>query len=373
LNRNLRAWLDISTIVATALASCQALATTRCVASADELTAALLAAQQNTSDSDEIRLRSGRYDAPDGGWRVDVQLRGITIEGGYTDAACATPSLDASLTVLDGGGTVRPLTIDTSFAPQQTATGIIVRGLTIQNGSGDRAGGLKISDAGPIYDGNILVERNIFRNNVASLYQQDNSGGALLAATDGPNFDGTVDLIVRDNLFLGNRAPDGAAAQLFSNNGIDVTNNTVTGNQSTDEMLEARTAFAVFTFSQITYSNNLFWANNRDGLSATYDVRGDNPFRQDLAADLFNNDLEAVLGTPGTDSDNLSVDPRFVVPVSGNFRLDAASPLIDAGTVTPIGDLGPADLDGSARVQGASVDIGAYELTLDRIFVDGFE
>ena len=305
---------------------------------------------------------------------MDVQLRGIVIEGGFTDADCAAQSLDASLTVLDGAGAVRPLTIDTSFGGQQVATGIVIRGMTIENGLGGTVGGLKISDSGPIYNAQILVERNIFRNNVSTQYQEDNSAGALLAATDGSIPDEAF-LLVRDNLFAGNRGRNGAAAMLFSNNAINVVNNTVTGNQSDDTDLAARTTIATFTFSQITYSNNIFWNNNPDGLDDTYDFRGDNPFRADLAADLFNNDLQAVLGTPGTETDNLSVDPQFVDAIAGNFRLDAASPLIDAGIETPLGDLGPADLDGLVRAQGAAVDIGAYEHVheVEGIFFNGFD
>lgn len=51
-----------------------------------------------------------------------------------------------------------------------------------------------------------------------------------------------------------------------------------------------------------------------------------------------------------------SGDPRFVAP--GNFRLADDSPAIDAGIADA---LGPVALDGAARVQGAAVDIGAYE------------
>lgn len=345
-------------------------AATHCVADADEFSAALLAAQQS-SGSDEIRMRTGHYPAPAGGWRTDIQQRGVTIAGGYLDATCQTQSLDASLTVLDGQQAVRPLTIDTSFAAQQVTTTIEISGLTIENGSGDTVGGLKISDSGPIYVGSILVERNIFRNNVAAVYQQDNSAGALLAATDGLTGDGAVYLIVRDNLFTGNRAKDAAAAMLFSNNGIDVTNNTVSGNQSFDNTLATRTTFTSFTFSQITYGNNVFWANNPDNLIGTYDIRGDSPFRIDLAADLFNNDLQAVLGTPGTQSGNLAVDPQFVDAAGGIFRLAPTSPLVDAGIDAPLGGLGAVDLDGLARIRGAHVDIGAYES--DVIFRNGFD
>ena len=349
-------------------------AATFCVATADELTAALSAAQQDTASTDEIRIRTGHYSAPAGGWHVDVAQRGIAIVGGFTDAGCGVEAQDASLTVLDGHQEVRPLTIDTSFVflqnpPLQMIT---VRGLTFENGLGGQVGGLKISDAGPIYPGTILVERNIFRDNVATNYQQDNSAGALLAATDGPDFSGNVFLVVRGNLFSGNRAPDGAAALLFSNNRIDVANNTVSGNQSFDDALTKRTAFATFTLTGIAYSNNIFWANNPDGLDGTFDLRGDNAFRADIGAELFNNDLQAVSGTPKTDSGSKSVDPAFVDAPGGNLRLAAASPLIDAGTDTPAGGLSDADLDGSARVQGAHVDIGAYEFA-DPIFHDGFD
>jgi len=349
--------------------SSDAAAAIHCVADANGLSAALLAAQQS-SGSDEIRVRVGRYLVPAGGWRTDVQQRGVTIAGGYLDAACQTQSLDASLTILDGQHGARPLTIDTSFAGQQTTTAIAVSGLTIENGVGDSVGGLKISDSGPIYSGHILVERNIFRANAASVYQQDNSAGGLLAATDGAVFD-AVYLIVRDNLFAGNRANNAAAAMLFSNNAIDVTNNTVSGNQSFDTSLVSRSTIATFTFGQITYSNNVFWDNNPDALAGTYDLRADNPFRADLDADLLSNDLQAVLGTAGMQVGNLAVDPRFVDAAGGNFRLAPSSPLRDAGTDTPLDGLGAADLDGIARVLGAHVDIGAYEF--DGIFRDGFE
>ena len=363
----------LSAAALTLFAADMAFATTFCVATPDELTAALLAAQQDTAVSDEVRVRVGHFLAPAGGWHVDVQHRGIAIEGGYTDALCQARSLDASLTALDGSNTVRPLTIDTSFAPQQIATGIVVRGLTIENGLGDRAGALKISDAGPIYNGAVLVERNIFRNNASTVYEQDNSAGALLAATDGLDDPSAIYLIVRGNLFVGNRAPDGAAAMLFSNSGIDVTGNTVSGNQSFDTTLTSRSAFATFTFERITYSNNAFWANNPDNLAGTFDLRGNNPFRADLGADLFNNDLQAVSGTPGTQDGNLSIDPAFSAPADGNFRLAAGSQLIDAGIDAPLGGSTATDLDGNARIQGAHVDMGAFESAAVSIFRDGFE
>ena len=109
---------------------------------------------------------------------------------------------------------------------------IEVSGLTFQNGNGfvpfqSSAGGLKVGDPGPIAGGNVLIERNIFQHNVGVAGLAGTAAvGGLLAATDGPS------LIVRDNLFVDNKAPDSAAAYFYSDNAIDVSNNTFAGNQS---------------------------------------------------------------------------------------------------------------------------------------------
>ena len=363
----------------------QAFASTICVSTADELTAALATAQAEKTSSHEIRIHTGHYMAPPGGWHVDVHQSGsLVIAGGFQD--CQTQLPDSSLTSLDGNQIVRPLTIDTSFDQASPFSGgaIAISGLTFENGSGDRAGGLKISDAGPIYNGRILVERNIFRNNVGTAYAQDDSGGALLAATDG-DFTGNVFLIVRDNLFAGNRAPDGAAALLFSNDSIDVNDNTFTGNQTTgivpnDVPLTVHTAVTIFTLTQIVYSNNIFWANNPENVDGTFDLRADSTVRGDLAADLFNNDIQTLHGTPRNQDGNTAVDPGFVGAAHGDFRLVPNSPLVDAGKDDPEGGFAivalhgvatAVDLQGEYRVQGPHHDIGSYES--GTIFRNGFD
>jgi len=64
----------------------------------------------------------------------------------------------------------------------------------------------------------------------------------------------------------------------------------------------------------------------------------------------------------GSGSNNLTgVDPRFVNPAGGDFRLQPGSPAIDAGM-----DLRSAgvttDFEGTPRPQGAGFDIGADEV-----------
>jgi parallel beta-helix repeat protein len=58
-------------------------------------------------------------------------------------------------------------------------------------------------------------------------------------------------------------------------------------------------------------------------------------------------------------SGNITNEPQFFDPTSDNYRLEAGSPCIGAGTSSYIQT--SADLDGNPRISGGAVDIGAYE------------
>ena len=59
-----------------------------------------------------------------------------------------------------------------------------------------------------------------------------------------------------------------------------------------------------------------------------------------------------------TETNRITADPLLVDPALGDFRLQAGSPAIDAGSTNPdVTD----DYVGTSRPQGAGYDLGAYE------------
>lgn len=67
-------------------------------------------------------------------------------------------------------------------------------------------------------------------------------------------------------------------------------------------------------------------------------------------------------GTIGPDGSSLDVEPLFLDPGAGDFRLGSDSPLIDAGNPAALGiDESATDLAGAPRVRDGRRDIGAFE------------
>jgi parallel beta-helix repeat protein len=122
----------------------------------------------------------------------------------------------------------------------------------------------------------------------------------------------------------------GAGVYVMHASDVDVSHNTVYGNARHGIAIEPNAM-------RTTLRNNLVFGNR--------------------AGDLLNRGSATV-----EESNLLGVDPQFVDPSGGNFRLRPGSPALDRGT--PVQWI-TTDLAGTRRPLGGAPDIGAFEGTTD--------
>jgi parallel beta-helix repeat protein len=305
---------------------------TFCVDSSASLRAAL---QTGTGNGQEntVQVVQGTYLTPGQAFSYGNSASlSLNLQGGYAPG-CGSRTLNPNNTILDGQSANIVL-----FIGGAGSSNFLVQGFTIRNGKAsgsDQGGGLHYNQ-GAGSTGTLIVDHNIFVNNSAQQF-----GGGLNGGSD------TGITVIKNNLIIGNSAGvgDGGAA-LTSNGTAHILNNTVSGNSAPTKG-GLRLAASVTG----TISNNIFFGNTNG----------------DLALDsggivLKNNVLGTVVGngSPGPGSGaNITSDPQFAG--GGNFHLRANSPAINAGLNDVPGNLPATDLDGSPRVSGGTVDMGAYE------------
>ena len=98
----------------------------------------------------------------------------------------------------------------------------------------------------------------------------------------------------------------------------------------------------------------------RDNLGGNFSA-GSNPPRD---PEVFYSNVDNLTGASGPSAffgaGNIDLDPLFVDPANGDYRLLPGSPCIDAGNTTLDG-LPLLDIEGLPRVLGAGVDMGPHE------------
>ncbi len=401
-------YITSASLLAALLAAAPAGAAVFCVDGAAQLAAALNIADNN-GQSDEVRLVQGTYG---GSFSYDAnaaEAGDLVLAGGYT-AGCGTRSADASNTVLDAGGAGRTLNLqgrdnadiqvsavtvrggssqlggagldvgrwvnvtieDSIFTGNQTVSGfdgagglnvdrsvtVTIRGNEFSGNTGGKGGGMSLSDpATAIIVGNLVTGN-----------QAEQDGGGIDLDTDGQ-------LVLQNNVVAGNESgEDGAGVnvKLFEaagNGALRMTNNTVTGNTAGQSSGGLDLKMIGDNVSATLY-NNIVYANA--AIPPGRDMSIDNDDEQNgiaAAVTLMSNDFDQsfagfFIELPiAIDPSNLNnVDPMFAG--AGDHHLAAGSPLINAGD-NGAPDLPADDFDGSPRVQGAAVDIGAYEFAAD--------
>lgn len=341
--------------IACAAAAAHAFATTTvCVTNVADFQSALNDATGRT-DTTLIKVARGTYDATAASanglilYSTAADQGQIDVTGGY-NGDCSAQIKNPALTVLDGAGVTGVLRL-------LSVGGLSVRYLTIQNGylsinaSSDNAG--LFVESG---DGSVIVDYNIIRNNAGV-----NQPGLEAIVIDSG---ATSALHVDGNLIVGNNASNQSGAGFIVNEGTGgayITNNTIVNNVSQRTDASAVGGFSMQDgLGSITLSNNIFFGNTTADLYIY------------TSALFIDNDYATLSsGTLATGSaGNVDVDPQFVGAT--NFHLQASSPLLGAGSLTPPGNLPTIDIEGHPRSFDNLVDMGAYERG-DEIYGGSFD
>ncbi len=265
------------------------------------------------------------------------------------------------------GGSCQPRLIDVTFNGNRANSGgamhnsngcnpLVIHGTFRENQAS--IGGAIMNNAAYNGGSGVTLINTVFKGN-----QAGRNGGAIAAEGTYYSYNGATAI---NTLFSGNRAGDSGGAfygEAGTYGGASVTliNTTLSGNSARGG--GALDGFYLHNYGSVSYHliNSIVWGNSNPQISGYSD------FPQ-----IHHSDIEG--GWQG--AGNLNVDPRFVAPIAasfaptttGDYRLQPGSPAIDAGDTSSAGY--DTDPDGNPRVQGAAVDMGAYESQPVLIYVD---
>lgn len=265
---------------------------------------------------------------------------------------CVISSAGANSTIIDGSWPLNDIQQSVvTFRNGEDSTAVL-SGFTITHGSG------YYNDAGTRLGGGIIcsmgsspiIEHNIIKDNTASETTTHNGeGGGIEITSDGSN------PIIRYNVIWRNKVGEGAPGWYAPGGGISIwgkcepiiTNNTIVDNDAPHGG-----GVGVFSGGRPIWRNNIIANNLEYGVIVTSTSYGYFYYNNvwNNTPDNYNR-LVIKVG-------DISVDPLFVDPDKGDFRLQSGSPCIDAGDPSsPLDDDGTiADLGAFPFYQPSAVD-----------------
>jgi len=219
---------------------------------------------------------------------------------------------------------------------------------------GGDGGGITLNGSSATISGNTIQHNSVFNN----------GGGISTFNSGSPSI---VQNLITDNFTNSNGG--GISIEVSSGSrGPFVVNNTIANNTASSGSAVYSEGFVA---SVQLFNNILVATPGAVALECNGSFNTTPPVL--TANDAFSSGATRFAGTcaaaQGTNG-NVSVDPQFVDSIGGNFHLQAASPVIDAGN-NSAPNLPAVDLDGNPRIAFGSastcsdtVDLGAYEFAL---------
>lgn len=200
--------------------------------------------------------------------------------------------------------------------------------------------------ANPSYDCAPVITRNIIADNEATYY-----GGGICHGGDAATI--SSNLIARNKVVtkLGGGGGGGICCSYDSHSSI--INNTIVGNIVSDNYHGGGLLLPGDEDSSLRVTNNIIASNSSGIMSyqAGSIVLSNNNVWNNSAYNYHNI-------SPGTG--DISVDPQFLAPWTGEYHLRQGSPCIDQGDDSVV-LTSWTDADGKARTLGAKPDIGCFE------------
>ncbi|MBE7499782.1 MAG: hypothetical protein HS113_05635 [Verrucomicrobiales bacterium] len=289
----------------------------------------------------EVWVKTGTYRE-----RVRVELF-TYLYGGFqgNETQRTNRNWNTRPTILDGGAnSSTPLPGASVVSVIGTDGYAAVDGFTIQNGAARFGGGLNIL-------GSPVIAHNLIRFNVAV------SGASTLLAAGGGLYATAGSPTIANNVFVGNRTPTNST--LYGRGGalyFDTPSGSlprVVHNTFLDNTAASGGGLFLATGTTARIANNIV-AFGSSGLAAA------SPGTVATFNCVFGNATNDYAGI-AAGSGSLSADPRLVAWRSGNYRLRADSPCLEAGD--PTIDAGTLDFYAEPRRVAERPDLGADEFS----------
>ncbi len=238
-------------------------------------------------------------------------------------------------------------------------------GVVFENNSAGEGGGATIIAAGSVretefigntatYNGGALLTGSSIRHFIENVTFSGNS-----AANGGAVYIQTQDTLAFTNVvFDRNTAANGGA--IYNNfGGFEALNTSWSGNSATGSGGGIYNQTYTF-FAPISIVNSIMWGDSAATGPEIHNVYQAPSISYSLVEGSGGSGggWNPAIGADG--GGNLDADPLYVDPLTGDLRPGSGSPAIDAGNSAAPG-LPATDLAGALRINGADVDMGAYE------------